>query len=266
MTQTHRAKWSLPLMVSAVMMAGCGGGTGSPTPPVTTPPPPALTTGLVLLMHMDEASWSGLPREVVDSSGLGHHGTALTGAATVAAGKFGRGGSFGASSCVAVADAPDLRPGAQLTIAAWAFPTGLGSGRAGGIITKRIDYLSDSAYAFFFYVDDRMYVDINTEDNRFGGSPALTNGRWYHLAAVYDGSLSAANRVTVYVDGRSSGTGFEAASSITPFSSPMWVGCLAEGGTSQGFLGTLDEVAVWHRALSASEILGLATATTPIPR
>jgi hypothetical protein len=44
----------------------------------------------------------------------------------------------------------------------------------------------------------------------------------------------------------------------------MAVGCLPLDAPAQGFVGLLDEVAVWHRALSASEIAALANATGPI--
>jgi hypothetical protein len=104
-------------------------------------------------------------------------------------------------------------------------------------------------------------VDVNTEDDRFEVGSPLANGRWYHAAFVYEGSRSA---VTVYLNGAAVGAHSESASSITAFPSPMWVGCLPEGGPSQGFTGLLDEVAVWHRALSASEVAALANATGPL--
>jgi hypothetical protein len=78
---------------------------------------------------------------------------------------------------------------------------------------------------------------------------------------VYDG---AAQAVTVYVGGLPVGAHSESARSIRSFTSPLWVGCLAEGAPSQGFAGLLDEVAIWHRALSSAEIQSLANATAPL--
>ena len=49
-----------------------------------------------------------------------------------------------------------------------------------------------------------------------------------------------------------------------PFRSPLWIGCLPLGAPAQGFSGLLDEVAVWHRALSASEVAALASASGAI--
>src|SRR6185503_14415957 len=93
------AWWTLIL---AAMCAACGGSAAGPTPatvPPTTLPPPAVppavsSAGLVLLLHMDEAAWSGAAGEVRDSSADGHHGAAVAGATTAPAGRFGRAGSF----------------------------------------------------------------------------------------------------------------------------------------------------------------------------
>jgi MSHA biogenesis protein MshQ len=250
-------------LVATLATFACGS-TAVTTPPPTPAPtatptlaPPAVSLdGLVLLLHMDEPAWSGARNEVVDSSGLGHNGTATGGATTVAAGRFGRGGSFpGGGGCVQIADTPDLRPDMALTLSAWTF---VRPGGVQGIITKRVDYLSQSAYAFFFDVDNRLTVDIDTENDRFKAGPVFADSRWTHVAAVYDGGQPQAQRTTLYVDGAKVGSGFEKSSVITPFQSPLWVGCLALSGPAQGFNGTLDEVAVWHRALSSAEIAALA--------
>lgn len=256
------------LALAATTIAACGGSSG-PTTPVTMPPattlapvPPAVSSvGLALLLHMDEAAWSGAPQEVRDNSFGSHHGRAAGGANTTANGRFGRAGQFfGSASCVEIFDAPSLRPSDELTISAWVQPSQIGRG-AMGIAAKRVNYTVDSAYAFFVAVSGRLSVDVNTEDDRFEAGPQLTVGRWSHVAMVYEGARQA---VTVYLNGAPVGAHSENATSITPFESPEWVGCLAEGGPSQGFEGMLDEVAIWHRALSAAEISALANANAAI--
>jgi hypothetical protein len=269
---THSRATLAALLAAALLGAACGsentlpGAMPSPTPvPSPTPTPVVSPAGLVLLLHMEEAAWDGRRDQVIDSSGQGNHGTATSGATTVAEGRFGRGGSFsGGGSCVEIGDVPALRPTTQLTLSAWVFPTGLDRQTARGIIAKRIDFQFKSAYAFFVYTDNRLFADVNNEDDRFAAGPELTNGRWYHVALVYDGSAPTASRVTVYVDGTAVGSGVENAATITAFESPLWVGCLPLTSPAQGFAGTLDEVAVWHRALSPAEIQILARATGPI--
>jgi hypothetical protein len=50
--------------------------------------------GLVAYLPMNEASWSGSPPQVIDTTGNGHDGTAIGGANTVADTMFGQVGSF----------------------------------------------------------------------------------------------------------------------------------------------------------------------------
>jgi hypothetical protein len=211
---------------------------------------------------MDEAAWDGSRDQVRDASGQGHHGTAVAGAATVAGGRFGRAGSFpGGAGCVAIPDEPGLRPGSELTVSAWLMSSGIGRGTAQGIAAKRVDFQRDSAFAFFLGTNDVLGVDVDTEDDRFEAGSPLAAGRWYHAAFVYSG---AARAVTVYLNGAAITGHSESASSITAFSSPMAVGCLPLATPAQGFVGLLDDVAVWHRALSSGEIAAIANATGPI--
>jgi MSHA biogenesis protein MshQ len=264
--RTRRAACVGGLGLTALLAFGCGGSDG-PTTPVTPSPttlPTVSNAGLVLLLHMDEPLWTGAADEVVDSSGGKHHGTATPGATTVAAGKFGRGAVLGRATGVRIADAPALRPISELTVAAWIQPNGLGRGNWLGIVAKRVDYQVHSAYTFHITNEDRLGADVDAEDNRFAVGPPLVNGLWYHVALVFDGRLPAASRVAIYVDGVLVGTGSESASAIRPFDSPLWVGCLPLTAAAQSFAGVLDEVAVWHRALTPPEISALALATGPI--
>jgi hypothetical protein len=259
------------VLLTMLAAAGCGGdGPSVPNTPNTTPtapptatpvplPPPVSNADLVLLVHMDEAAWSGAASEVSDASGLAHHGTAV-GGATTAAGRFGRAGSFpGGAGCVTVPDRADLRPDDALTISVWMNPNAVGR-EALGVIAKRVSFLEDSAYAL--YVDERgaLGIDVDTEDTRFFTGPGVVaNGRWTHVAIVYAGATT-----TAYVNGQPAAAHAESSSTLTPFRSPLWIGCLPLGAPAQGFSGLLDEVAVWHRALSASEVAALASATGPI--
>lgn len=268
MTRSLRGALRRLVLPCLLLLPACGGGNSPDPVPTPTPAPsapPVSTAGLVLLFHMDEAAWNGAQDQVQDASGGRHHGTATGGATTTAAGKFGRGGLFtGGGSCVDVGDTAALRPTTQLTVAAWVMPTGLGRQQPLGIVAKRVDFLVRSAYAFFFDVDDRLTADVDTEDNRFKAGGALTNGRWTHVAMVYDGGLPSASRVTLYVDGAAVGTGAENSASIADVTSPLVVGCLPLTLPAQGFVGTMDEVAIWHRALGAGEVGALARATGPI--
>jgi hypothetical protein len=78
---------------------------------------------------------------------------------------------------------------------------------------------------------------------------------WHHLVGTYDGAS-----IRLYVDGA------EDPASPVPYAGPIhvddfpvWIGANAER-PGRGFVGRIDEVLVWDRALTQAEILELAAA------
>lgn len=213
----------------------------------------------VLNMHMEEASWAGVAGEVKDSSGAGNNGTAVGTATTTADGKFGRGGLFDGKGSVTIPDSSSLHASTVLTLAAWIYPTALvatDTVTAQGIISKRAGYDDNSAFSMFLS-GGKLYVDIQTENNRFASNATFTNNQWYHVAVVFDGSLPAASRVSVYINGVLDITANEDSAAIAPYTSNLVIGLLPNGG--ENFIGRIDEVGMWTRALSAAEIASLYT-------
>jgi hypothetical protein len=82
------------------------------------------------------------------------------------------------------------------------------------------------------------------------GSRNVNDGQWHHVAAVYDGTNEY-----LYVDGAldvsTPNTG-----SISQTSDPVYIGNVANTGNSGKyyFNGLIDEVSIYNRALTASEI------------
>ncbi len=232
----------------------------------------SLFAGCVLHLKMDEPAWTGSAGEVVDSCGT-NTGTALNGATTTANGVRGRAGIFvGGTSCVQVPDAPSLHVTTAMTTSAWILPTTLAP-LSVGVISKRTDYMVGTAFSVFVMTDNngagntnQIYVDIDTENDRVADPNAAFLGEWKQITVVYDGSLAAGARVTFYVDGELSFVAPESSPLIgvpaTP--PPLWIGCLPlGGGPAQGFVGKLDEVVVWNRALDAAEVATWYAATKP---
>jgi len=205
---------------------------------------------------MEEASWNGTTGEVIDSSGFGNHGTSINGATTTASGKIGRAANFDGTGFVTVGDNPSLRPTNALSVAFWLYlPASVGN--TPGLVAKRNAYSDSSAFAV--WADSNLNVDIDTENDRFASSQALPIGQWVHVAVVFDGSLPTANRVSVYFNAMLDSTHAETSASISQFTSPLEVGRLRNGG---GVLnGSLDEVGVWFRALTLSEVQSLYALT-----
>lgn len=84
----------------------------------------------------------------------------------------------------------------------------------------------------------------------FGGGQTLELNTWHHIAATYDGTVAY-----VYIDGVSVGTNKFSAKLLNS-SAPLTIGQKnPPGGPLVGsFLGLIDEVRVWNRALTQTEI------------
>ncbi len=145
-------------------------------------------------------------------------------------------------------DAPGLRPTSALTLATWIYPT-TGDGTPRGIIAKRRGYQDNASFAMSLWTENRLYVDIDTL--RTSSTMVFAENRWYHVAVVFDQTLG---QMAVYVNGQLDKT--QAAGAVIPqYTSPVDVGCLPLlDAPAQYFVGKIDEVAIWTRALSAAEI------------
>jgi Concanavalin A-like lectin/glucanases superfamily len=212
------------------------------------------SVGCVVYLPMDEAAWSGAANEVHDACG-GHDGRAVGGATTVLDPVRGQVGSFpGGAGCVQIADQPGLHPTDALTISAWLRPQSLDGSQEYGVVSKRADYEVDTVYSVFVWTGDKLWADLATENDRFAAEPPLTDGQWQQVTVVYDGQRPAGARVEVYRDGAAPVVAADADATLPDFATDLHVGCLPLGAPAQGFVGALDDVAIWHRALTAAEV------------
>jgi RHS repeat-associated protein len=87
----------------------------------------------------------------------------------------------------------------------------------------------------------------------------LSVGVWYHIAAVYDG-----NNQIIYVNGQPDASqAIGARTLFTTPTKPMRLGIVREGGVfSYPLDGLMDEVSLFNRALSASEVHAIDAAAT----
>ncbi len=191
-----------------------------------------------------------------DASGNGYH--AENHGATLVADRFGH-----ATSAVAVAnyaylsvpDAPGLSPTAGFTVALWfrldaiqsafsclvgkdhttAFAVGLDSGGS--------DQCPDPG------ASRRAVVHMGHRAVQFPGTSFdCGTGEWRHLAVTYDGTTRL---VTLYLDGAVAGS-TDHSGDLAPSTSPLGIG--RDGRWNDFFVGRLDDVVLYDRALSAAEI------------
>lgn len=222
--------------------------------------PPACidnTSGLLGLWHLDSSA--------TDSSGRNEHGTLLGGLVCTAAGKFGTGCAFdGTDDRIQLRPhgAADILPGNNFTITAWVNyvpktvdPThNHGIAGAGGRQQFMITPEGKLGYSEYPY----YYAGANG-----GGlfSSIMTAGAWHHVAVT----KSSTSGLTLYVDGVQAGTHAGNTGDWYTNNEGYGLGWTGNPGYFYWFFnGSLDEVAIFNRALAGSEVAALGTANSPL--
>jgi hypothetical protein len=174
---------------------------------------------------------------------IGGNDGILTGTVGYAAGEVGQAFNLN-GGYVQVADAPSLDITGQITIDAWIKPSVLG-----GRVVDKITAGGTDGYLLDTFGGVIRFIIGNTWLN---GSSTLPTGTWSHIAGVYDGT-----QMTVYLNGVLDGS-LATSISIPTNSLPLRIGAASDGGSS--FTGLIDEVEVFNRALTGSEIADIYNA------
>ena len=206
-------------------------------------------------------AWSfneGTGSTVSDTSGLGNIGSIFQ-ATWYTTGKYGKALSFdGTNDYVSVPDSNSLDLTNKMTIEAWVRPTASSGWRT--VMMKENG--SEMAYGMYARESTNRpsaWLRINpTSGSSYsaGATPALTLNTWTHMASTYDGTT-----LRLFINGVQRAT---RATTGNMYSSgdPLKFGGNAIWG--EYFAGQLDEIRVYNRALSASEIqTDMNTAITP---
>lgn len=219
-----------------------------PQPPPSCTPPPS---GLV--------SWwpgDGNALDVQDSN----DGT-LQGGATFAAGEVGQGFSF--SGTAQYVDVGSVNLPSTFTIDAWINPSDLS---AQPMILSKDDGGSSRSYYFELGSFGQFGAEVITSagDTQYGSvSGAVVTNAWQHVAMTYDGSAGADQKIKFYVNGALIAAAHLGSNDNggTPNTTSLSTKIGIYGDASNlPFKGLIDEVEVFNRALSASEILAIAAA------
>ena len=192
-------------------------------------------SGLVAAYGFEEGNGSA----VADTSGTGNAGTIVGG--TWASGKFGKALAFnGTNAMVTINDSASLDLTSGMTLEAWVNPKTLGGWR--DIIFK------DTDIYFLMGSTPQGQPDLGGSfaSANVYGTAALATNTWTHVAGTYDGTT-----MRFYVNG------VEVASlaqtgTINTSSGALTIGGDASNG--QYWSGLIDEVRIYDRALSATEI------------
>ena len=210
----------------------------------------ALTTNIVSYYKLDESSGNA-----ADSVG----GVTLTnnGSATYSAGKINNGVSLSgsASQYLSASDnATTDTPTTAITVAGWYKATS--SFVSQPIVSKNYSGSWTAPYAsWLLRVDSSTVIGFGlnlggTFTNYEATVPTMTAGTWYYIVGVYDGS-----HIYVYLNGVSQGTPPAASGTIGYSTGTLMLG--RDGSAAEVVNGMIDEVGIWSRALTSTEVTQL---------
>lgn len=195
--------------------------------------------------------WWPLDGDITDLSGYGNNGT-FSGGAVSAPGQNGASGAFAFStnpSCVTL-PASTTKPyylpsGTNLSITAW-----VKTSSTGGQVVIRNGIGSDEQYGLHVYSSGIRYewYDGSVFPTVNSASGIIPSGTWSFISAT----RSSANSVLLYLNGTQVGTGTATATPNT--AGALQLGSSASCGSNQIFQGSIDDVRVYNRVLSATEL------------
>ncbi|HEY4518517.1 MAG TPA: LamG domain-containing protein [Candidatus Paceibacterota bacterium] len=178
---------------------------------------------------------------------LGASGNTAT---TTRPGRLGQALSFdGTNDYVSVANIVPLRVSTG-PVAAWAFRNDATNGKQYVIFNyPRVSNPSAAAYLLYAYDDSNqliLYLDNTAALAYTFGASAKHAKRWVHYAATWDGSI-----VSLYGDGKLVATTTQTAT--LTYTNPAAPRIGDDDSTSHQFRGSLDDVRVYNRAITAAE-------------
>jgi glucose/arabinose dehydrogenase len=198
--------------------------------------------GLVAAWSFNQGSGGTAP----DATGRGHTGILSGGATWTAAGRYGGALSFdGTSGMVSVPDAADLRLSSGLTLEAWVRPATVSTRRT-VLFRERTGGLAYALYAGSNNTRPQGYAYLTGAERAVTGPTALPLDTWTHLAVSYDGTTLRMFR-----------NGTQVATHAATGAIPALPGALRIGANplwGEYFTGQLDELRVYNRALTPTEI------------
>jgi len=163
----------------------------------------------------------------------------------------------GTTQFAQAADDSDLDKTSQLTLSLWVRPANL-NGAAQFLVSKRVAANDQQAYSLYFSTGNKLFLDLDGNGNSFSTNTVFQNNIWYHITAVYDGTLAEAQRAKIYVNGVLDVTAAETSATLPASTAPLFVGIANASGTAFTS-GRLDDLRIYRTALSASEVANLAT-------
>jgi hypothetical protein len=227
-----------------------GGGTATPPPPPPPPPSspgyaPAVTAdGPVSYWRLGESSGTSANDSAGTNPGTYRNGVTMGSPSLLVSDSANRAASFdGVNDSVSVPSTAGLSPTGAVSVEAWVRPTAKPA--AGGFTSVAS---KAESYSIQFNGPQLEFTTIQGSTRRRVQAPAssVVAGQTYHVVGTYDGATQR-----LYVNGVQVASGAFSGGMNANFNSVVlgsW------DGSSEFLPGTIDDVAVYGKALTASQI------------
>lgn len=174
-----------------------------------------------------------------------NHGT-VTGATLTNNGKIGKAYQFdGSGNYIDVGDDSSLNITGNITVSAWVY---INRNNSHSDIFSKYNGSIVQYHMMYVYTDPGFRFYTGGINSANAGIKTITANipAWHHIVGVYNSTDTI-----VYVDGIA---GTKAITSLAPTHSPtnLWIG--ARNATGWNMNGTIDEVAIFNRALNSTEV------------
>ncbi len=186
-----------------------------------------------------------------DESGNGNHGTIY--GATLTRNRFGESNSaylFASGQYIEVPNSSSLMsPTNAITLSVWARMDAWYDGVIDIILCKRTDTFQGRQYCLYYANGGPglMTVVVGQGESYIPSLPAPTLGQWHHITATHN-----SGQLVIYLNGRQIG------SKSTSINLPINTQNLLIGkdppGADEYFIGALEEIRIYNRALSSNEV------------
>lgn len=156
----------------------------------------------------------------------------------------------GEHDLVYVEEAEAFRMSRAVTIAAWM------QYQATDTFASLVDHRENGTDGYDLYIDDTKRLFMRVNNATLASTVALTDGRWHHVAGVYDGS-----HLQLYIDGELNTEANIGAQTLDPVADLVIGQHYLYRQGRYAFQGLMDELYVSNRAFTSAEITALADYT-----
>jgi len=201
----------------------------------------------------------GSGNTVQDLSGNGNTGT-LASAVVWSTGQFGAAAEFNGdeNTRITMPDSPAYSGLSQITVSFWMYPHSLETADDTKMVVGKANWNDNREWRVRIEQDGNFIWQISNDGNDPGtnecsvdASNYLTIGKWSHIVGTYDGTT-----LWLYIDGVQVDTNAGDGGACYDGSAVLAIGAASDlGGTApDAYDGLVDDVMIYNRALSASEI------------